>query len=79
MDDFKVVHVELREPYRGKNHYYFGSKASIYDTLPKELVGITKESLWNVDLSVKEYSNKFCIIRLGRLKRKRKKKEVAEC
>ena len=47
--EFKVIHVELREPYNGKIHYYFGSKAAIYDTLPEELVGIAKESLWNVE------------------------------
>ena len=30
----KVVHVELREPYLGKCHYYFGSVSAIYDVLP---------------------------------------------
>lgn len=72
--EFKVIHVELREPYNGKIHYYFGSKAAIYDTLPEELVGIAKESLWNVDLSDGEYSNKHCIIRMGKLKRKQQSK-----
>ena len=61
--EFKVIHVELREPYNGKIHYYFGSKAAIYDTLPEELVGIAKESLWNVDLS------------MGKLKRKQQSKK----
>ena len=44
----KVIHVQLKEPYKGKSHYYFGSIAAIYDVLPKDVVGITKESLWNV-------------------------------
>ena len=77
--EFKVIHVELREAYKGKIHYYFGSKAAIYDTLPEELVGIAKESLWNVDLSNVEYSNKHCIIRMGKLKRKQQRKGGTEC
>ena len=75
--EFKVIHVELREPYNGKKHYYFGSKAAIYDTLPEKLVGIAKESLWNVDLSDGEYSNKYCIIRMGKLKRKQQSRKGA--
>lgn len=44
----KVVHVELlNPPPEYKRHYYFGSIAAIYDTLPKEVVGISKETLWN--------------------------------
>lgn len=67
---FKVIHVELKEPYNGKKHYYFGSKAAIYDMLSEDRIGISKESLWNVDLSVGEYANKHCIIRMGKLRRK---------
>nr|UWI25172.1 MAG: hypothetical protein [Bacteriophage sp.] len=69
--EFNVIHVELRKPYNGNTHYYFGSKAAIYDTLPEELVGISIASLWNVDLTSGEYSNKHCIIRMGKLKRKK--------
>lgn len=69
--EFKVIHVELKEQYNGKIHYYFGSKAAIYDTLPERLVGISKESLWNINLHNKDYSNKKCIIRLGTLIRRR--------
>lgn len=46
----KVIHVELREPYNGKRHFYFGSIAAIFDELSEEQIGIKKESLWNVDL-----------------------------
>ena len=52
MKEQKVIHVELKEPHKGKRHYYFGSKAAIYDELPEEVIGIKKESLWNVDLEL---------------------------
>lgn len=70
MKEQKVIHVELKEPIKGKRHYYYGSKAAIYDELPEEVIGIKKESLWNVDLDKVEYQNKFCTIRMGTLKRK---------
>lgn len=66
----KVIHVELKEQYQGQKHYYYGSKAAIYDELPEEVVGIKKESLWNVDLDGVEYINRLCTIRMGVLKRK---------
>jgi hypothetical protein len=65
----KVIHVELKNPYQDKQHYYYGSKAAIYDELPEDVVGIKKESLWNVDLKKGEYHNKFCTIRMGTLGR----------
>ena len=64
----KVIHVELREPYSGKRHFYFGSIAAIFDELSEEQIGIKKESLWNVDLSRVEYQNKYCTIRMGFIK-----------
>lgn len=70
---FKVIHVELNEPYKGKRHYYFGSKAAIYDTLPVEIVGIKLESLWAKDLDKEEYTNRLCTIRSGLLIRKERK------
>jgi hypothetical protein len=68
----KVIHVELKEPYEGKCHYYYGSKAAIYGHLPEALIGIKLESLWNVDLDAmpEGYSNRLCTIRMGTLKRK---------
>ena len=71
---FKVIHVELKEPYQGKIHYYFGSKAAIYDTLPIQVVGIKLESLWAINLEQSEYNNKLCTIRYGILQRKERKK-----
>lgn len=68
--EFKVIHVELKKPYMGKRHYYFGSQTAIYEELPEEIVGIKKESLWNEDLKAGEYSNKLCTIRMGTLTRK---------
>lgn len=65
----KVIHVELNEPYQGEKHYYFGSKTAIYDHLPEDIIGIKKESLWNVDLKKEQYQNKFCTIRMGTLRR----------
>lgn len=67
---FKVIHIELREPYNGEKHYYFGSKVAVYDSLPEDVVGIKLESLWNVNLEAGEYSNKLCTIRAGVLRRK---------
>jgi hypothetical protein len=69
MKIMKVIHVELKEPYNGKTHYYFGSKTAVCQYLPAEIVGIKKASLWNVDLNEKTYENRQCIIRAGKLYR----------
>ena len=61
----KVIHVELvDQPPEYNQHYYFGSVAAIYDTLPKEVVGISKEALWNA-MSTGEYRGRKAIIRQG--------------
>lgn len=61
----KVIHVELTDPQQGyRKHYYFGSVAAIYDTLPKDIVGISKEALWNV-LKSGEHRGRKAIIRQG--------------
>ncbi len=67
---YKVIHVELKRPYKGRKHYYFGSKAAIYDHIPENNIGIKLESLWNVDLTNGEYENSRVIIRMGLLERK---------
>ena len=67
---FKVIHIELNEPIQGKKHHYFGSKTAIYEYLTPEQVGISLESLWNVDLEAGEYKNRLCTIRMGILRRK---------
>lgn len=61
----KVIHVELIDPpYGYRQHYYFGSVAAIYDTLPRDIVGISKESLWNV-LKSRVHRGRKAIIRQG--------------
>lgn len=72
----KVIHVELKDPYMDKKHFYYGSKAAIYDELPEGVVGIKKESLWNVDLDSREYINRLCTIRSGALRRKQTDRKV---
>jgi len=67
---FKVIHIELNEPFQGKRHHYFGSKTAIYEYLTPEQVGISLKSLWNIDLEAGEYKNRLCIIRMGILIRK---------
>jgi hypothetical protein len=70
--EYKVIHIELKEPYNGKRHYYYGSKSAIYEHLPEALIGIKLESLWNIDLDAdpEGYSNSLCTIRMGKLRRK---------
>lgn len=62
----KVIHVELIEPYQRKRHYYFGSIAAIYDMLPLEVVGISKESLWGA-ITDGEYRGRKAVVRSGTL------------
>ena len=58
-----IIHVELLEPPSGySRHYYFGCLSAIYDKLPKEVVGISKETLWNV-INQGEYRGRKAIIR----------------
>lgn len=59
----KVVHVKLIDPpVQYKENYYFGSIAAIYDMLPKEVVGISKQSLWG-ELANGVYKGRKVIIR----------------
>lgn len=64
----KVIHVELKEPYKGKHHWYFGSIAAIYDTLTVEMVGITQASLWNVLSKTGKHVTRCSTIRVGVLR-----------
>ena len=66
----KVIHVELLTTRHDKQHYYFGSKSAIYDKFTSKDIGISLESLWNIDLEHDEYNNNLCIIRTGILRRK---------
>jgi len=66
----KVIHIELKTPYEGKRHWYFGSKSAVYEKLGKEQLGCTLPTLRTVNLNNGEYENKKCIIRQGKLHRK---------
>jgi hypothetical protein len=59
----KVIHVELKEPYKGRRNYYFGSAAAIYDTLPIEIVGISLATLWNRFCGADTYHGALATIR----------------
>lgn len=75
----KVIHIELRgAPRNGRAHYYFGSKAAIYQTFTAEELGISYASLRNLgNLTEHPYVNRKCIIRQGELAvAKNKQKEV---
>lgn len=62
-----VIHVRLETPYRGKSNWYFSSIAAIYERLPKDIVGVTKEHLWRVFSTREEYTNKKATIRKAEL------------
>ena len=72
----KVIHVELLTPYLGKQHYYFGSLAAIYEVLPAVVVGIKLKSLWS-HLNNDEYRSRMAIIRKGAIVRKPGKRRRA--
>lgn len=64
----KILHVEFREPIDGQRHFYFGSKAAIYQHFSAADVGITYYSLKNYHITMEEpYINKKCVIRQGEL------------
>lgn len=64
----KIFHVELRKPIDGKCHYYFGSKAAIFQRLTTAQVGTTYKTFRNAgSIKDKPYENDFCIIRQGEL------------
>lgn len=64
----KIIHVEFRTPIDGKAHYYFGSKAAIYQRFGVEHIGISYKTLVNMgSIKEKPYENVKCIIREGEL------------
>lgn len=71
----KVIHVELKESYKGKHHYYFGSITAIYELLPTEVVGLSKETLWNV-LKNGKYIGRKAIVRCGTLHTKQSNRGI---
>nr|DAW03039.1 MAG TPA: hypothetical protein [Caudoviricetes sp.] len=66
----KVIHVELKVPYQGKRHWYFGSLAAIYHILPTDVIGVKLTSLW-AHFKEDDYIGRKCIIRKGVLNRTR--------
>lgn len=64
----KVYHIELKEGSESNQHFYFGSKAAIYDCLTPADIGISYSRLRAISLK-EPYENSKCIIRLGELHR----------
>lgn len=67
MESKKIVHVHLKEPFEGKEDYYFGSLRAIYATIPEVLIGLTYKSLTAKKFA--RYENKKCVIIVDVLKR----------
>lgn len=67
MESKKIVHVHLKEPYEGKEDYYFGSLRAIYATIPEVVIGLTYKSLTAKKFS--RYENKRCVINVDEIKR----------
>lgn len=59
----KVIHVELKAPYKGRRNYYFGSVAAIYDTIPPDVVGVGMGALWNVFGKSDTYHGQLATVR----------------
>lgn len=62
-----VIHVELRQPFNGETHHYFGSISAIYEVIPKEVIGAGKEWLWEAMRGKDEYSTRKATIRRARI------------
>lgn len=69
-----VIHVELNEPYQGKKNWYFGSVAAIYEKIPKDVVGASKEWLWQCLSGKDEYSTRKATIRRSKVITKQQKR-----
>ena len=59
----KVIIVDLKEPYKDKKRWVFGSKAAIYQHLPASVVGVSLTTLQcKVNLSNTPYNTPTCVI-----------------
>lgn len=58
----------MLEPVNGQKHFYFGSKAAVFQHFSPEQIGITYKTFRNLG-SIKEtpFQNDRCIIRQGEL------------
>ena len=72
----KIFHVEMLTPIDGQKHFYFGSKAAIFQRFTPEQVGLSYKTLRNIG-SIKDqpFSNSKCIIRQGELIASNSRKE----
>lgn len=64
----KVYHIELKKDSEPNLHFYFGSKAAIYDWLTPADIGVSYSRLRAINLK-EPYENSKCIISLGELHR----------
>jgi len=69
----KVIHLHFKQPMNGKQDYYFGSKAAIYEVFSTEHLGISLGSLYTKRIDKEPYFNKLCTIRESKLITKKKK------
>lgn len=71
MESKRVYHVHLREPYNGKQDYYFGSLTAIYVNLPEDVLGVKYTSLKAKKFT--GYENNKCVIKVDQLIRNERK------
>lgn len=76
----KIIHVEMLQPIDGHKHFYFGSKAAIFQRFTPEQIGLSYKTLRNIgSLKDSPFSNNKCIIRQGELIASNTRKEDEEC
>lgn len=64
----KIFHVEVLQPVDGQTHFYFGSKAAIFQHFTPEQIGVSYKTLRNIgSIKTQPFSNNKCIIRQGEL------------
>lgn len=72
MESF-VIQVHFHNPINGRNDYFFGSLAAIYDTFSAEQIGCRKETLWNANIEEdKPKSTRCCVVYKHRVVRKKR-------
>lgn len=72
MKEQKIIHLEFKDKViDGKNHYYFGSIAALFEMFGKEQLGISRNTLNNKESYSLPFENKHCIIREGRIHKKK--------
>lgn len=76
----KIIHVEMLQPIDGQKHFYFGSKAAIFQRFTPDQIGISYKTLRNIgSLKDSPFSNNKCIIRQDELIASNTRKEDEEC